>query len=540
MAISVNLGIGCLDIIENPIINNTRKAISKSNIKEVQINNVEEEFHLVITHKSWSKGVNEDLHLPLSYITNQPTWTNNLAGAQNCINDVVAWLNLPIGGMGSGDASEATLQQVNTKLGNIDTKVATEVTLQNILNDTSNIETNSNSIDSKLTTSNNELITIRNNSITIVTHTSNTANSTNTISQRLFSTIASLSAAELLNLIENHLKNNAGTSISNLLTSTVSTLSAADILEAIANFLANIETNSNFLSSIDSTLITLNTNSAKENTLSAINNKINNTDLGASGVINGNGQNVATIITNGHNTGSIQVVGTFVGTLQIQITVDGTTWVNINGSNSIVNAATSVYLTSGNITTQGIFQFDIGGVKRFRVISTTWTSGTANIFTNASTATSLIAAEGIEGTQAVSQSGTWNVSNSAGTNLIGDIGIQYRANATGAASIRHIISTASTNATIVKASAGRVIGYCLSNLSASYKFVKLHNQTTSPTAGSGVVKTIAIPPNGNVTFNCAGGIGFSTGITLTIVNGSADNDTTPVAVGDVVGDLFFS
>lgn len=116
----VNLSIGCLDIIDTPSINNTRRAITKSNIKYVQINNIPketgQEFCLVVSHYSWSKSINEDLHLYLSEITNQPTWTNNLAGAQNAINDVVAWLNIPIGGMGSGDASEATLQQVLTVL----------------------------------------------------------------------------------------------------------------------------------------------------------------------------------------------------------------------------------------------------------------------------------------------------------------------------------------------------------------------------------------------------------------------------------------
>jgi hypothetical protein len=70
--------------------------------------------------------------------------------------------------------------------------------------------------------------------------------------------------------------------------------------------------------------------------------------------------------------------------------------------------------------------------------------------------------------------------------------------------------------------------------------VKLHNQTTTPTAGTGVVRTIALPPNDTVTFSLEGGIAFTTGIGLTIVTGSADADATAVAAGDVIGDLFFA
>jgi hypothetical protein len=128
----------------------------------------------------------------------------------------------------------------------------------------------------------------------------------------------------------------------------------------------------------------------------------------------------------------------------------------------------------------------------------------------------------------------------AGTAAIGDVGQQYRANATGAASGAHIVSAASTNATVVKAGAGRVLGWCLANTNAAYRYVKLHNQTTAPTAGTGVVRTIALPPNNSVTFTIEGGIAFTTGIGLTIVTGAADADATAVGLNDVVGDLFFA
>lgn len=144
----------------------------------------------------------------------------------------------------------------------------------------------------------------------------------------------------------------------------------------------------------------------------------------------------------------------------------------------------------------------------------------------------------IQGT--VTLAGGTSVALSAGTNLASDVGQQYRASATGAAGGTHVVSAATTNATVIKASAGRVIGWNLANTSASWKYVKLHNQTASPTAGAGVVRTIAIPPNNVSHLVLEGGIAFATGIGMTIVNGSADSDATAVAVGDVVGDIFFA
>lgn len=145
---------------------------------------------------------------------------------------------------------------------------------------------------------------------------------------------------------------------------------------------------------------------------------------------------------------------------------------------------------------------------------------------------------------AVTNAHTVAVSNiaaiAAGATAIGDVGVQYRATAAGAASRSHLVAAATTNPTIVKNAAGRLIGWCLSNTTASWRYVKLHNIATAPTAGTGVVQTIGIPPNATVTFEADGGIAFATGIGLTTVTGSADADATAVAAGDIVGDLFFA
>lgn len=128
----------------------------------------------------------------------------------------------------------------------------------------------------------------------------------------------------------------------------------------------------------------------------------------------------------------------------------------------------------------------------------------------------------------------------AGTAAIGDVGIQYRANVTGTASASHLVSSASTNATIVKGSAGRLLGWSLANTNAAWRYVKFHNQTTNPTPGSGVVRVAAVPPNGVSNVTLEGGIAFSTGIGITTVTGANDADLNAVGTNDLVGEIFFA
>jgi hypothetical protein len=127
----------------------------------------------------------------------------------------------------------------------------------------------------------------------------------------------------------------------------------------------------------------------------------------------------------------------------------------------------------------------------------------------------------------------------AGTALIGDVGVQYRTTASGA-SATHLVAAASANPTLVKASAGKVLGWFFANTTAAWVYVKLHNQATAPTAGTGVVRTIGIPPNGVASWFSEGGITFATGIGLTTVTGAADADATAVAANAIVGELVWA
>ena len=124
----------------------------------------------------------------------------------------------------------------------------------------------------------------------------------------------------------------------------------------------------------------------------------------------------------------------------------------------------------------------------------------------------------------------------AGANLIGDTGLQVRANATGAMTVNKVLAAATTNATLIKATAGRVFGWRLVNTTAALKVVRLYNLTTAPVVGTSVpAYVIFLPPNGSAEWSSDIGIAHATGISYAITNAIADLDATAVAANDVLG-----
>lgn len=134
-----------------------------------------------------------------------------------------------------------------------------------------------------------------------------------------------------------------------------------------------------------------------------------------------------------------------------------------------------------------------------------------------------------------------NVVVPASTTLIGDVGLQARANATGAATPFKFNSAAGTNGASIKASAGRVLGWALHNNTASAKFFKLFNKASAATVGADTpVLTIGIPANGTSVVAVDVGLGFALGIASGCTGAAADLDTTATAVNDVMGSVFFA
>lgn len=110
----------------------------------------------------------------------------------------------------------------------------------------------------------------------------------------------------------------------------------------------------------------------------------------------------------------------------------------------------------------------------------------------------------------------------------------------GGYSASKLLSAATTNATVVKAAKGQVFGWYLYNANAAVRYLKLYNKASAPTVGTDVpMVVIPIPPGAGANVEYSGGIGFSVGVCFAITAGVADNDTTAVALNEVVVNLFF-
>jgi hypothetical protein len=226
---------------------------------------------------------------------------------------------------------------------------------------------------------------------------------------------------------------------------------------------------------------------------------------------------------------------TFEGSLNSTNGTDGN-WFAIQAVRSNANTIETTSGVLGSAPAYG-WELSVNGLNWFRVRATAWTSGTAGIqIQPGAYATEPIPAAQISGTQPVSFTQPALV---AGTAAIGDVGLQVRANATGAASIHHIVAAASTNVVQIKGTAGRVMGWQLANTTAAWQYVKLHN-VASATAGAAVAMTIGIPPNGTASRDLGTGIAFATAISRSIVTGPADTDATATTANAVVGDIFYA
>lgn len=109
----------------------------------------------------------------------------------------------------------------------------------------------------------------------------------------------------------------------------------------------------------------------------------------------------------------------------------------------------------------------------------------------------------------------------------------------GGYSISHLVSAATTNATNIKASAGQVFGWYIYNSNAAARKVAFHNTAGTPTAGTGVVFAIVVPPGSAANVFTDTGIAFATGIAITTVTDLTDAGATAVALNDLVINVLF-
>ena len=107
-----------------------------------------------------------------------------------------------------------------------------------------------------------------------------------------------------------------------------------------------------------------------------------------------------------------------------------------------------------------------------------------------------------------------------------------------------LISTASTNANVVKASGGNLYSIIAIGLTSTVRYLKIYSKATAPTVGTDVpLMTIPVPANtqgAGVALPFSMGVNFPLGIGVAITSGSADNDTGSVGAGDVIVNLTYA
>lgn len=219
------------------------------------------------------------------------------------------------------------------------------------------------------------------------------------------------------------------------------------------------------------------------------------------------------------NTGTAAMAaGAFVfeGSLDSTDGSDGS-WFALQGvrsdSNTIENGRTASSLAAGAGQLYA-WELSVNAVRWFRIRCT------SNVTTN-SVATWMIvrgtyATEPIPAVQPhpVTGSGTFTVAGSV-----------TASSPTGSAI--SVVTTASTNASIQKNSAGNLFEITASNPTATAAFLKLYNKASSPTVGTDVpILTIPIPANGQVSLSF-GNLGkrFTNGIAMAVTALIAANDT---------------
>lgn len=246
-------------------------------------------------------------------------------------------------------------------------------------------------------------------------------------------------------------------------------------------------------------------------------------------------------------TGTFNTVNcTFEGSLESS---GDTKWFGIQAVRSNAN---TIETTTGNLSAAPAYAWElsVNALKRVRVRATARTSGTQSwrfvqgtYATEPIPAAQVTATQPVSGTVTVTGTVTSNIgtgSIAAGTNAIGDVGIQYRANATGAATTHKFAAAASVNNVLILTGARRLIGWSLTNTTASFKYFRFYNKATAPTSGESPTFMVGLPPNSTTTYNLPGGMSLPLGLGIACTGGVADTDATVTVANDVVGVIHYA
>jgi hypothetical protein len=235
---------------------------------------------------------------------------------------------------------------------------------------------------------------------------------------------------------------------------------------------------------------------------------------------------------------AVDVRGTFVATILIQGTIDGTNWTTL----SVLPVGAGLNIAQvASVTAAGAWWGNANGFQQIRATASAYTSGSATVVLRAMQAAGMVYSLPTgQTTVAVCGTVTANIgtgSIAAGTNAIGDVGVQYRTNATGAATVTNLLCPATPAVQTIKGGAGRLIAVSMTNTNASSRWLKVWNTASGGiTLGTtAALFEVGIPPNQHVVFTIEGGLAFGTAINIAITGGQGLTNNTAVTSGDVTG-----
>jgi hypothetical protein len=217
---------------------------------------------------------------------------------------------------------------------------------------------------------------------------------------------------------------------------------------------------------------------------------------------------------------TLSVLGTWVGTLTFEKSQDGATYVPV----SLLPVGSSTPLAT--TTTNGVFHGSGAGYTMIRVRCTAFTSGNAAVVVQSGIGPGTVSAALIAGTAAIGS-----------VTVTGTPAVQDSPATSGGLSKYHLVCLASTNANVVKASAGQV--YCIKafNITGTAAWLKFYDKATTPNpAADTVVDSVLIPANtsgAGVVVNMDKGASYASGIAIAVVLGISDTDNNAIAANAV-------
>jgi len=236
--------------------------------------------------------------------------------------------------------------------------------------------------------------------------------------------------------------------------------------------------------------------------------------VSVTGNITANGQTVQ-ISTDRTSNLMIYCTGTFsTVNCTFESSLDGTNWFAVQAVRSNAN---TIELTTGNLSAAPAYAWEVSvnGLNFFRVRATAFTSGTqAWQFQPAPYATEPIPAAQAH---AVTLTSTRIAPNAAD----------------GHSTTFHLISAATTNGTVVKASAGSIGRITVSNNAATASYFKLYNSATVTVGTTTPVLTALVPAGGTISLDGNSPIRNSAGICIGLTKGIAVADTTAVGAAEM-------